>query len=114
MVPPCEEVDILTRTNDKPSIDSSNPADTPNLSSGDNLTWVSNPPAAIIVTFKGWERVMRVEVENVTGPDAVTAALLKNGTVVDQVDVPTNENVSISNAFYCHSLRHKNICDMTL
>lgn len=96
VVPPCELVDILTRTNDKPSIDSTNPTDNPNLTSGDGSTWVSSPPASINVTFPKLERVMQVVVETVSGTKQVSVIFeSKDGTTLKQVDVDTSKVVSI-------------------
>lgn len=98
----CAEEDILKRSGyDKPSIDSTNPTDNPKLTSGDGSTWVSSPPASINVTLTQVERVMRVEVETVSGTKQVSVIFENNdGSPPKQVDVDTSEGVSILIAFF--------------
>lgn len=100
-VTPCAVEDILKRPDeDKPTIDSTNPADNPNLSPDDSSTWTSTPPASITVTFDEPEQVMRVEIGDVSGTQQVSVTLESNGTPVGQVDIDTSDSVSILDTFY--------------
>ena len=85
----------MTRPNTDRTIDSTNPQDDPNLSSGGYEPWRSTSPAVISVVPESEVRVMRVEITRVDGADRCTATLQRNGYTVEQVELNPKDRVSI-------------------